>query len=258
MAYTNSKLVNYKRLSPNHSGLRNQKISKITIHHMAGNLTVEQCGAIFAPVSRQASSNYGIGTDGRIGMYVEEKNRSWCSSSAWNDNRAITIEVANDKPSDAGGWHVSNKAMKSLINLCVDICKRNGIPKLTFTGDTNGTLTFHYMYASTACPGPYLKSKAKYICNEVNKKLNTKASTAKPVSKTTVTKAFKPYVAQVTVSELWIRQKPDVNSKKVGTILDKGAYTIVKESKGPGSKKGWGKLKSGAGWIALDYVKKIK
>lgn len=252
MGYTNSKLVNYTRLSPNHSGLRNQSISKITIHHMAGNMTVEQCGAIFAPVSRQASSNYGIGTDGRIGMYVEEKNRSWCSSSAWNDNRAITIEVANDKPSDAGGWHVSDKAMKSLINLCVDICKRNGIKKLTFTGDTNGSLTFHYMYAATACPGPYLKSKAKYICDEVNKKLSSKTTTTK------TSKTFKSYKAQVTVSELWIREKPSVNSKHVGTITDKGVYTIVKESKGTGSKKGWGKLKSGAGWIALDYVKKIK
>ena len=89
---TSSKLVNYTQLSPNCS-VRSGKISKITIHHMAGNLTVERCGSEFAKTSRQASSNYGIGTDGRIGCYVEEQNAAWTSSSAWNDNRAITIEV---------------------------------------------------------------------------------------------------------------------------------------------------------------------
>lgn len=171
---SNSKLVNYTKLSPNCNKPRNHKIDKITIHHMAGNLTVEQCGAVFAPASRQASSNYGIGSDGRVGMYVEECNRSWCSSNAENDHRAVTIEVAND--GGAPNWHVSDKALSKLIELCADICKRNGIEKLNYTGDKSGNLTMHKWFAATACPGPYLESKFKYIAEQVNKKLSTGSS----------------------------------------------------------------------------------
>lgn len=166
---SNSSLICYTKLSPNCSKPRNKPISKITIHHMAGNLSIEQCGNVFAPTSRQASSNYGIGSDGRIGMYVEEKNRAWTSSNAQNDNMAVTIEVANDVV--GGNWHISDKAMESLINLCVDICKRNGIEKLNFTGDKNGNITMHKWFAATACPGAYLESKFPYIANEVNKRL---------------------------------------------------------------------------------------
>ena len=176
----NSKLVNYTRISPNSNNPRNDKIRKITIHHMAGNLSVETCGNVFAPRSRQASSNYGIGSDGRVGMYVEEKNRSWCSSSASNDNQAITIEVANN--SGAPNWTVSDKALEKTIELCVDICKRNGIKKLNYTGDTSGNLTMHCWFAATSCPGPYLKSKFKYIADEVNKRLS-----GTPVKPTTPT-----------------------------------------------------------------------
>lgn len=164
---SNSSLVNYTKISPHRTSPRKDKIDKITIHHMAGNLSVETCGNVFQ--SRQASSNYGIGTDGRVGMYVEEKDRSWASSNAANDHRAVTIEVANS--STGGQWPVSDKAMKSLIDLCVDICQRNGIPKLNFTGDKTGNLTQHCYFASTACPGPYLKSKFQYIADEVNKRL---------------------------------------------------------------------------------------
>lgn len=167
---SNSKLVNYTRLSPNCNKPRNHRIDKITIHHMAGNLTVEQCGAVFAPTSRQASSNYGIGSDGRVGMYVEECNRSWCSSNAENDHRAVTIEVAND--GGAPDWHVSDKALSKLIELCADICKRNGITKLNYTGDKTGNLTMHKWFASTGCPGPYLESKFAYIAEQVNKRLS--------------------------------------------------------------------------------------
>ena len=167
---SNSSLVNYTKISPNSSNPRSKKISKITIHHMAGNLTVEQCGNVFAPTSRQASSNYGIGTDGRVGLYVDESNRSWASSSSANDNMAVTIEVANDVV--GGNWHVSDKALSKLIDLCTDICKRNGIPKLNFTGDKNGNLTMHKYFAATACPGEYLESKFPYIANEVNKRLS--------------------------------------------------------------------------------------
>ena len=149
MAYTNSPLVNYTKLSPNHSGQRTHAIDTITIHCVVGQCTVERLGEIFAPVSRQASSNYGVGLDGRIGMYVEEKNRSWCSSSNANDQRAITIEVASDTSE------------------------------------------------------PYAVRDAAY-------------------------------------------------QAKTGCITDRGVYTIVAESDGQGAAK-WGKLKSGAGWISLDY-----
>ena len=169
---SNSSLICYTKISPNSNNPRNKKISKITIHHMAGNLSIESCGAEFASPERKGSSNYGIGTDGRIGMYVEEKNRAWTSSSASNDNMAVTIEVANDVK--GGNWHVSDKALASLINLCTDICKRNGIEKLNFTGDKNGNLTMHKYFAATECPGAYLESKFPYIADEVNKRLNAK------------------------------------------------------------------------------------
>lgn len=133
MAYSNSPLVVCKKLSPNHSGLRTHSIDTISIHCMAGNLSVETCGDVFAPTSRGASSNYGIDSKGRIGMYVEEKNRSWCTSSASNDHRAITIEVANDGAGPL--WHVSDAAMTSLIELCADICKRNKIKELRWVAD---------------------------------------------------------------------------------------------------------------------------
>ena len=172
---SNSNLVNYTKISPNSSNPKNESIKKITIHHMAGNLTIETCGNVFAPASRQASSNYGIGTDGRVGMYVEEKNRAWTSSNSANDNQAVTIEVANDEI--GGNWHVSDTALNKLIELCVDICKRNGIKKLNFTGDASGNLTMHKWFAATSCPGQYLESKFPYIADEVNKELNPKTET---------------------------------------------------------------------------------
>ena len=177
MTYTDSTLVDHRRLSPNHSGQRTHQIDRITIHHMGGNLSVESCGEVFAPVSRQASSNYGVGSDGRVGLYVEEKNRSWCSSSAENDNRAVTIEVANDGGAETH-WHVSDKALQKTIDLCADICKRNGIAKLNYTGDTSGNLTMHRWFANTDCPGPYLGSKFPYIAEQVNKQLTGKSVSA--------------------------------------------------------------------------------
>ena len=180
---SNSKLATVTILSPNCNVPRQNVIDTITIHHMACNLTVEQCGQGFANPARQASSNYGIGSDGRIGLYVDEANRSWCSSSPPNDHRAITIEVANDKPSDEGGWHVSDKALASLINLCADICKRNGKTKMIWCGSLSATnarkfaagemrMTLHKWFAVTGCPGPYLESKMQYIADEVTKRLN--------------------------------------------------------------------------------------
>lgn len=171
----NSFLTDYTQISPN-SNPRTKKIQKITIHHMAGNLSVETCGSVFQ--NKKASSNYGIGSDGRVGLYVEEHNRAWTSSNADNDHQAVTIEVANDQI--GGNWHVSDKALSKLIELCVDVCKRNGIKQLNFTGDKNGNLTMHKWFANTVCPGPYLESKFPYIAAEVNKKLTNTEDTRKP------------------------------------------------------------------------------
>lgn len=181
-AYTNSPLVVHTHLSPNmNSGRVNSynstgKITGIAIHHMAGNLTIETCGNVFAPASRGASSNYGIGSDGRVGMYVEEKNRSWATCSPWVDYNYITIEVANC--SGDPDWRVSDKAYATLINLCTDICKRNGIDRLNYTGDKNGNLVMHKWYAATGCPGPYLSSKFADIAKKVN--ANLTAATKPP------------------------------------------------------------------------------
>ena len=166
MSYSN--LTNHVRISPNSTNPRNAKINAIVIHHMAGNLTVELCGEVFAPTSRQASSNYGVGTDGRIGCYVEEENRAWTSGNREIDNRAITIEVANC--SGDPDWKVSDQALESTIALCVDICRRHNF-KLTYTGDKSGSLHMHKWYQATGCPGPYLESKFPYIAEEVNKRL---------------------------------------------------------------------------------------
>ena len=165
--YTNSSLVDVVMISPNSTNPRNNKIKKITIHHMAGDITVERCGEIFLPESRQASSNYGIDSNGRVGLYVEECNRSFCSGSRDNDHQAVTIEVANDEK--GGNWHVSDKALNKLILLCADICQRNAIEKLNYTGDVSGNLTMHKWFQATNCPGPYLESKFPYIAAEVNK-----------------------------------------------------------------------------------------
>ena len=167
---SNSPMVSHTHISPNKNHPRNRRIDKITVHHMAivGG-TVEQCGNVFAPTSRQASSNYGIGVDGRVGLYVDEGDRSWASSNEQNDHRAVTIEVAND--GGAPDWHVSDASWDSLVELCADICRRNGIQRLIWTGDANGNLTCHYMFAATACPGPYLKGRMAELATAVNAKL---------------------------------------------------------------------------------------
>lgn len=230
---SNSSLISYTKISPNRTSPRKKPIRKITIHHMAGNLTVEQCGAVFAPTSRKASSNYGIGTDGRIGMYVEEKDRAWTSSSPDNDNQAVTIEVANNTLGP--NWTTSDKAMASLIDLCVDICKRNGIQRLNFTGDKTGNLTMHCYFKSTLCPGPYLKSKFPYIASEVNKRLGADATP-------------EPFIVQITASNLNVRKGPGTSYAVAQTVRKGQVFTIVQQQ------GGWGKLKSGAGWISLKYT----
>lgn len=167
---SNSPLVNYTKISPN-SSARGAKIDTITIHHMAGNLSVEACANVFQDTSRQASSNYGVGTDGRIGLYVPENRRAWTSSNRDNDNRAVTIEVANN--GGAPNWPVSDKALQATIDLCVDICQRNGIARLNYTGNKTGNLTMHKWFTNTLCPGPYLSGKFQYIADQVNARLGS-------------------------------------------------------------------------------------
>ena len=306
MAYTNSKLVNYKRISPNRSVNRNHKIDTISIHCVVGQCSVETLGSIFASTSKEASSNYGIGYDGRIGLYVEEKDRSWCTSSASNDNRAITIEVASDTYHP---YRVKDVAYKSLIKLLVDICKRNGIKKLVWSTNKsermnhrNGcNMTVHRDYENKSCPGDYLYNLHGQIAKEVNAQLGLGSSkpatskktlyrvrkswkdaksqkgafndlsnakkcadknkgysvfdeSGKAVYTPKVTNTTNSFKVQISISDLNIRKGPGTNYATTGKFTGKGVFTIVETKQGTGSTKGWGKLKSGAGWIALDYA----
>lgn len=242
-----SKLVSHVNISPNKTYGRNHKIDTITIHCVVGQLTVESLGQIFKNPNRQASSNYGVGRDGRIGCYVEEHDRSWCSSSRSNDNRAITIEVASDtKPP----YKINSKAWAGLIDLLVDICKRNNIDKLKWRGDKSligqvniQNMTAHRWFANTDCPGDYLYSRFGKIADEVNARLS---GDKKPDSKDS-------FLVRVSTPNLNIRQAPTTDSKIKGQVIP-GVYTIVDVVSGKGSKSGWGKLKSGVGYISLDYV----
>ena len=181
MAYTNSPLAAYTNLSPNHSGQRTHSIDRITPHCVVGQLSAESiCGCFISP-SRQASCNYGIGKDGRVSLCVEEKNRSWCSSSAANDQRAITIECASDLTHP---YAMNSAVYTSLIKLCTDICKRNGKTKLLWLGDKNKTLnyapasdemvlTVHRWYANKACPGDWLYIRLSDLAAKVTAALGT-------------------------------------------------------------------------------------
>lgn len=166
----NSPLIEYVYLSPNADFPREDEIRKITIHHMAGDMTLEELGETFSQQDRGASTNYAVDSQGRVGLYVEEADQSWASRSPENDAQAVTIEVANDEI--GGEWHVSDAAYEGLLELCVDICRRNGIEELQYTGDASGNLTLHDMfYSGTECPGPYLKSRMGEIAEEVNRRL---------------------------------------------------------------------------------------
>lgn len=176
---SNSSLVSYTCLSPNCNKPRNHVIDTITIHHMAGNLSVERCGQLFADPKKQGSSNYGIGSDGRIALYVDEANRAWTSGNRANDNRAITIEVANNTNKEP--WTISMEAYNSLVKLLIDICKRNNIKELKWHNDKKligqvnlQNMTVHRWFQSTACPGTYLMEQMGTIAKRVNEGLGVK------------------------------------------------------------------------------------
>lgn len=177
---SNSKLVSYTKISPNKTKSRKYPITRISIHCVVGQCTVESLGNVFAPTSRKASSNYGVGKDGRIGMYVEECDRSWCTSSSDNDNRAVTIETASDTTHP---YAVTDAAYAGLLDLCTDICERNGKKKLLWFADKKKTLaykpaddemvlTVHRWFANKSCPGEYLYSRHGEIAAEVTRRLS--------------------------------------------------------------------------------------
>ena len=180
MGYTNSSLVSYTKLSPNHSGQRTHSIDRITPHCVVGQLSCESICGCFTSPSRQASCNYGIGMDGRISLCVEEKNRSWCSSSNANDQRAVTIECASDMSEP---YAMNSAVYDSLVKLCTDICKRNGKKKLLWFGDKTKTLnyapksdemvlTVHRWFANKSCPGNWLYARLGDLAAKVTDNLS--------------------------------------------------------------------------------------
>lgn len=248
----NSKLATWKwNGSTDHYNTREHKIDTITIHHMAGNLSLSGC--CNSVQSRGGSCNYCIDTLGNIGVMIDEQYRAWTSSNRANDMRAVTIEVANDSGDPT--WHVSDEAMSSLIALCADICRRNDIKKLNYTGDTSGNMTMHKWFEATACPGPYLSSKFDYIAERVNKKLlGDSMSSAAPSAEDT------SYRVRITYPEgMNVRTGPGINNPvaKINNLAKYNTvYTIVAEKNVDGQT--WGKLKSGAGWICLTgFTKRV-
>lgn len=155
-------------------GRAGAKIRKITVHHMAGILSAEQCGKVFQRVGRRGSAHYGIGKDGEIANYVDENDTAWTDSNWASNTTSVTIENSNDKT--GGDWHVGDATLKSLIKLVADIAKRNNLGKLV----PGENLTWHSMYAKTTCPGDYLRSKMQYIADEANKINNQPAPAPKP------------------------------------------------------------------------------
>lgn len=322
MAYTNSSMVVYTKLSPNNSGQRTHAIDRITPHCVVGQCSVETLGNIFFPASRQASSNYGIGADGRVGMYVEEKNRSWCSSSSANDQRAVTIECASDTKAP---YAFKDIVYEKLIVLCVDICRRNGKKKLLWFGDKEKTLaykpkademvlTVHRWFANKSCPGDWMYARMGDLADKVTAALgDSAADTSGTSSNTAATSLYRvrkiwsdsksqkgaykilenarkcadanpgysvfdgngvniytskttapaetnavPFLVKVSIADLNIRKGPGTDYGCKGQFTGVGVFTIVEVKSGKGSDAGWGRLKSGAGWISLDFAEKIE
>ena len=252
---SNSSLVDCKMLSPNHSGKRTHSIDRITPHCVVGQLSAEGIGRCFDSKSREASCNYGIGNDGRVILVVDEANRSWCSSNRDNDQRAVTIECASDK---SVPYAFNDAVYAKLVELCVDICKRNGKTKLIWLGDKDKTLaynpaanemvlTVHRWFANKSCPGDWMYQRMGDLAAKVTAKLGGAIKTSTPT--------FSPYKVRVSIKDLNIRKGPGTNYASSG-FCPVGVYTIIEESDGAGATK-WGKLKSGAGWVSLDYAKRV-
>lgn len=254
---SNSSLVNCVVKSPNHSGARTHKIDRISPHCVVGQLSAESIGGCFTSSSRQASCNYGIGKDGRVVLVVDEANRSWCTSSNANDQRAVTIECASDTTEP---YAFNNTVYNKLIDLCADICKRNGKKKLLWISDKNTALnynpkademvlTVHRWFANKSCPGNWLYGRMDDLANKVNAKLGSGTVVTPSASAASTTATNKnypavPFTVQVIVSDLNIRKAP--NGAITGKYTGKGTFTIDQVQ------NGWGHLKSNAGWIYLE------
>ncbi|MFI3253535.1 MAG: N-acetylmuramoyl-L-alanine amidase [Eubacteriales bacterium] len=250
---SDSKLVSQVILSPNKS-TRSGKISKIAIHCMAGNMTAVSCGNFFAKSTTKASSHYGIGSDGDMVQYVKESDRAWCTggtkkcdgrTGSQTDHIAVTIEVAN--PIAAEPWAVSDTAYSKLLDLVEDIARRNGMAEVTYQGDGSGTLQAHRWYAAKACPGDYLMERFPEIARIVTERLG---GTAVSPTETSPTKTGNFLVKKTCSDSLNIRSGAGVHFGITGAIHDDLSYTITE------CKDGWGKLKSGLGWISLAYIEK--
>ena len=262
---SNSSLATYTLISPNKNSPRNHKIDTISIHCFVSQVTAKRGCEVFQPSSEQASCNYVVGYDGSIGLCVEEKDRSWCTSSSSNDHRAITIETASENKAP---YKVTAAAYAALLDLVTDICRRNGAKKLLWFGDKAKTLayapksgemvmTVHRWFANKSCPGDYLYNLHGEIAAEVTKRLGGSSSTTSPSTGTGASGSAQTavnYTVKVTATDLNIRSGPGTNYGSKGAI-NPGVYTIVAEAGGTGASK-WGKLKSGAGWISLDYATK--
>lgn len=254
---SNSSLVDYTKLSPNHSGKRTHEVDRITPHCFVGQVSVERGCEVFQSTAKNASCNYVIAKDGKVGLVVDEANRSWCSSSESNDQRAITIEVASDT---SAPYAFTDKAYNKLIDLSVDICKRYGKKKLIWLSEKEKSLSYspksdemlitvHRWFANKACPGEWLYSRLDDLSSKVTEKLGGKETADSKKQPTENTKDS--YLVKVVVSALNIRSGAGMNYPIQGCIRDNGTYTIVEE------KSGWGRLKSGVGWISLAYTKKV-
>lgn len=248
--FTNSTLVDFTQISPNRTSPRNHAIDTITIHCYVGQVTVERMGKGFAKESKKASCNYGIGLDGKIGMYVEEKDRSWCSSDADNDHRAITIECACDSKSP---YAINDKVYKALIELCADICKRNNIKELKWKADKKligqvdkQNMTVHRWFANKACPGKYIYDRLGQIAADVNVILAPKPKEEpKPKSvKATGTADYKNKDlsgSYVTTANLHLRNDAGTTKKSL-VVIPKG--TTVRNY-------GYYSLSSGVKWLYI-------
>lgn len=265
MGFTNSPLTTVTMISPNKTVNRNHAIDTITIHCFVGQVTAKRGCEVFQPTSKKASCNYVVGKDGDIGLCVEEKDRSWCTggtmkvngiSGSSNDYQAVTIEVASDTKHP---YAITDKAMAALIELCADICRRNGIKALLWKGDktlvgqpSKQNMTVHRWFAAKACPGDYIYERLPEIAAKVNARLGVSPSDAANTAPVSAV----PYKVRITATDLHIRKGPSTDAAIVQNAIKPGVYTIVSEATGKGATK-WGKLKSGIGWISLDYAKRI-
>ena len=242
MGYTNSPLVAYTKLSPNHSGQRNRAIDRITPHCVVGQCTAEGLGDWFARSSTQASSNYGIDKNGRVGLYVEEKNRSWCSSSSANDNRAVTIECASDTTEP---YWMNDAVYSTLVKLCTDICKRNGKTKLIWLGDKETTLayepaadqmvlTVHRWFANKSCPGNWLYSRLGDLASKVTAALGGAAEEPKPAALYRVRKTWPDSKTQKGAFKILANAKRCADANPGFSVFDADGnvvYTPVQEDR---------------------------